>query len=1293
MTRLTALLSPLLSSVVVFAPAAPATAADGVNLVPNPGFEVASPPAENCLIPSWCTPYQSETYAVDTETKASGARSMRIDGSATRKIGGFVTVPLAQATLPVVRISAKVKLDRVTLADYTDFPGGARVSLSFSYVNAGQTVYTGSGVLGGIMTGTRDWTTVSGTFRVPPLTTRVQIINSVQTSTGTMWVDDVEVVGASNWVTPDDMTKTVAAGGSATYLLAVTNRRTVADSLALTADGDTTVEPATTPVLQPGASATVKVTVRAQDAATVTNVRITPTGDAALTQVARLTTKVAEPAAGPQEPHVYNTVAQLQALRTRIGGQAWARNAFTTVVKAEADAWLDRPLDKTVFHGGWSGNFKCPGTNTMLTFDYNSPGSHVCPIDGKRYSGEPYDSAWTEIWHNNAAQAASDLALTYQMLPASDPDRPKYAAKARDILRYYAVWYLSVPLNGLYGRVHYQSLDEAVAAIGLIDAYDLIRSTLTAADRVDIENNLLRVLAETVAGNPMATSNFQAWHDAAIYGVGAAVDDSGLRAAALDDTNWLLDHAVLKDGWWWEGAASYHLYAMQALTQVVIAARNQPGGPDLTGDPRFKRMQTAILPYLYPDTTVPASGDGGTWGRKFGPNFAQFAEWAYAEYRDPQFAVGLAYSYQNLKNPRVDRFALRYGADTIPASTGVRQPSTTLPGLGETVLRSGAPDNLLRYGNVAVLPREGAATLRLTAMVKGSGKLTLTFTDNHGRMVGSKSVPAGPTSGWAASDTRVDVPATATRVRLRVDRTLEADQLDLWSENLLDDGGFEGRAAGWTAAGQADRVPTAYRGERAARLRSGSWSQLVPVNGTTGRLTLQARVRSLGASATARFELEFRQADGSAIATRVVKLEVRPGFVLRSLAADVPKDAAAVQVTLAAADLVGSAVFDDVTLTADAALDPFQVDAVRLDHGVPGGTHGHADKLHLDVVGGGGLPSTDLSQVYGADNADLTDNWYRESVSHNTVVVDGRSQDRKARGRLLAFGETPGLRVADADTTTAYADVSLRRSVLMADGYALDVVDASSPAPHTYDQSWHGDGALEVGGVTMGAPACGEPGCALDPENRDNGYHRLAMTAQGNAADGLWRATWKSPTTVLEMRALQPGSTTLLQSQAPGVATTGQPIPFLLARREAVRDARFTTLLETRSVTEGPVVKQATRISDDHVRVDRTDGGRDDLLFRSPAGGGGYALVRDGRDVSLVRSTGVALDGTTLVTASRRLDSATIERAGGDLTVTASAAAGPVTLRVFAPGVRTVTLNGERTTFRRDGNYAVVTLN
>ena len=112
---------------------------------------------------------------------------------------------------------------------------------------------------------------------------------------------------------------------------------------------------------------------------------------------------------------------------------------------------------------------------------------------------------------------------------------------------------------------------------------------------------------------------------------------------------------------------------------------------------------------------------------------------------------------------------------------------------------------------------------------------------------------------------------------------------------------------------------------------------------------------------------------------------------------------------------------------------------VFLKYGVHGGGHGHPDKLGLTVYACGERQSPDLGTPgYGID---LFQGWYRQTVSHNTVVLDGKSQPAGA-GRSIAFRADGPFQIADAAVRWGEEAVS----GIDAPSYGVD-----SEAPEVYD--------------------------------------------------------------------------------------------------------------------------------------------------------------------------------------------------------------------------------------------------
>ncbi|KCZ93450.1 Heparinase II/III [Hyphomonas johnsonii MHS-2] len=142
--------------------------------------------------------------------------------------------------------------------------------------------------------------------------------------------------------------------------------------------------------------------------------------------------------------------------------------------------------------------------------------------------------------------------------------------------------------------------------------------------------------------------------------------------------------------------------------------------------------------------------------------------------------------------------------------------------------------------------------------------------------------------------------------------------------------------------------------------------------------------------------------------------------------------------------------------------------------------HGHFDRLGLLYYDNGDEVVADYGAArflnvepkdggrYLPENA----SWAKQTVAHNTLVVDQSSQfdgdweeGEAYTPTILAFDDTVGASYAAAEITTAYTGVTYQRVVAMVDrdgggSYVIDVVRGASDAPHTYDLPVHFKGQL-----------------------------------------------------------------------------------------------------------------------------------------------------------------------------------------------------------------------------------------
>lgn len=378
----------------------------------------------------------------------------------------------------------------------------------------------------------------------------------------------------------------------------------------------------------------------------------------------------------------------------------WAADAKAALVAA-AEAWPQSHLARYGLKemslppegGQWWHYYVCPSTGVRLRFE--PPNGHVCPSDNRRFSGWPYDQVIYSERHDALANAARDLALAFRLT-----GKRVYAERSAWILMAYAQQYRALPLHDkdgrnsrTGGRVHSQTLDEAIWLIPLAWAYDLLSGAdfLSDEEQEVISNDLLREAATTIARYDAGQSNWQSWHNAGMAAVAFALDDPELIAKVIDGPSgfrFQLRKSVSSDGFWYEGSFTYHYYALDALWQTAeMAAR--AGGLDLFQEPGFAAMFSAPAQFALPDGTLAPFNDATTVNLK---NYSRWYESAYARWGDPLFAW-LAGSRGRGKE------ALLFGNPELGQGQNVALSSTLFPNAGYAVLRSPSQHTLiLKFG-------------------------------------------------------------------------------------------------------------------------------------------------------------------------------------------------------------------------------------------------------------------------------------------------------------------------------------------------------------------------------------------------------------------------------------------------------------------------------------------------------------------------------------------------------------------------------------------------------------------
>lgn len=334
----------------------------------------------------------------------------------------------------------------------------------------------------------------------------------------------------------------------------------------------------------------------------------------------------------------------------------------------------------------WGHYFACPDDGKRLKFDYSADHDFVCPVCGRVLNGEPYLGGWWRIVNGVNMGTAYNAALLWLFCGGE-----KYRELAAQILLGYAENYPNyeehgdIPYNKP-GRMNSQILDEATSLDSLARTYDILKDSLSEAQREFIESNLLLPGAEILKKNRTdQIHNHEVLVDSALGIIGLALDRYDLVDFAVNSKYGLiyqLEHAVLDDRMWFENTFHYHFFALRAFMSYEKMAFGTEYS--LLDRPEYRQMYLMPLKLVQADFSLPRLGDGGSV-----PMFAQLAEhyeFMYKVYGDREFAAMLDRIYE--KYPRDELEALLYGKARIEPAGFELDDYHNDKGSGLTALRS-----------------------------------------------------------------------------------------------------------------------------------------------------------------------------------------------------------------------------------------------------------------------------------------------------------------------------------------------------------------------------------------------------------------------------------------------------------------------------------------------------------------------------------------------------------------------------------------------------------------------------
>ena len=240
---------------------------------------------------------------------------------------------------------------------------------------------------------------------------------------------------------------------------------------------------------------------------------------------------------------------------------------------------------------------------------------------------------------------------------------------------------------------------------------------------------------------------------------------------------------------------------------------------------------------------------------------------------------------------------------------------------------------------------------------------------------------------------------------------------------------------------------------------------------------------------------------------------------------------------------------------------------VQMTYGDWGSAHTHPELLAMTVSAHGQQIVPEVRYHHYGHADFLT--WDRQTIAHNTVTVDQKSQypqgdgddvwvvernGKQAHGYPVMFHAGDQLKAFRAKCDAVNDGVMLDRTIVLLDSVVVDFYRCRSEEEHQYDFALHIDGLLEQSSVAFSEPTTG-------PVSKSLGYMHMTRVSRAQAASGATDLTYAGNGDGPRMRLqlLSSGKTELISAQG-HVDLKGKPKDVLILRKQGA-NADFVDVL------------------------------------------------------------------------------------------------------------------------------------
>lgn len=325
--------------------------------------------------------------------------------------------------------------------------------------------------------------------------------------------------------------------------------------------------------------------------------------------------------------------------------------------------------------------------------------------------------------------------------------------------------------------------------------------------------------------------------------------------------------------------------------------------------------------------------------------------------------------------------------------------------------------------------------------------------------------------------------------------------------------------------------------------------------------------------------------------------------------------------------------------------------------------HAHPDLLNFDVFAFGSWLTPDLGYPEFATAWPHRNDWTNNTLSHNLVVVDGRTQERVWGGHSRLYKQLKGFGVVELDGRRGYPGMKeYTRTMVMVeapggggDAYVVDLFRVAGGSDHLY--SFHGpSGAVTEEGLSLveqksGTYAGEDVSYAAAAKGFPKGYSFLYNVRRDRKPGSQFTLDWKAEQGYrglkgdvhLRLHALTPVDDVALADGDPPQNKPGNPRRLgyaLLHRAGKGLSSTFVSVIEP--YQDKPVIRSVKRVDGGGpdarqvaLRIELADGSVDHILYDAAGRGiGSVDGIRFAGKVGMVRETGGKVAKAVLVQGS-----------------------------------------------------------